>query len=68
VKKRTLEGEICLLEYWGEKFKDMEQPKESVGNNVLYTKGSKNGDGKTELVEIQGQLYILQQNLGAQVS
>jgi len=42
IKERMLElVKKVYLEYWGTKFKCMEQPKESDGNVALYTEGGK---------------------------
>jgi len=45
-KEQTLE--LVKTEYWGMKFKGMEQPNESDGNVALYTNGGKKGDGKKQ--------------------
>jgi len=36
------------LEYWGTKFKGVEQPNESDRNVALYADGGKKGDGKKQ--------------------
>jgi len=48
-KEQTLElVKMVYLEYWGAKFKGMEQPKESDRNVALYANGGKKGNSKKQ--------------------
>jgi len=48
-KQCTLElVKMVYSEYWGMKFKSVEQPNESDRNVTLYAKGSKKGNGKKQ--------------------
>ncbi len=48
-KEWTLElVKMVYLEYWGAKFKGVEQPNESDGNVTLYANSGKKGDGKKQ--------------------